>query len=73
MAARFELGLMTATPGALAVLTLEEPFELFARHACGDWGEVPPEDARENEISVREGFRIVSPPTGPRATRECGS
>jgi hypothetical protein len=23
-------------------------------------GEVPPEDARENELSVREGFRVLS-------------
>jgi hypothetical protein len=53
VAALFGLGLMTATPGALAVLTPEEPFEYFARHASGAWGEVPPADARENEISVR--------------------
>jgi hypothetical protein len=60
MAALFELGLMTATAGALAVLTPEEPFHLFARHASGDWGEVPAEDARENELSVERGFRVVS-------------
>ena len=62
MAALFALGRVVATPGALALL--EEmgtsPTELLARHRTGDWGEVPTEDARENELSVREGFRILS-------------
>jgi hypothetical protein len=26
----------------------------------GDWGEVPPDDARENNLSVKEGYRILS-------------
>ncbi len=33
---------------------------LLERHQSGDWGDVPPEDARENDFSVRHGFRIVS-------------
>ena len=33
---------------------------LLERHRSGDWGEVPKEDALENEFSVRHGFRIVS-------------
>jgi hypothetical protein len=33
---------------------------LLERHRSGDWGDVPPEDARENEFSLRHGFRIVS-------------
>lgn len=58
----FPLGRLVATPGALALLTSagENPAALLDRHQAGDWGEVPPEDARENELSVREGFRIVS-------------
>ena len=36
------------------------PLELLRRHQGGDWGEVPPEDARENELSMREGYRILS-------------
>jgi len=56
----FELGKLVATPGALAALTPEEPLMLLSRHASGDWGEVPTEDAAENEISVKRGFRIVS-------------
>lgn len=33
---------------------------LLTRHQDGDGGDVPLEDARENELSIREGFRIVS-------------
>ena len=40
--------------------TSEEPAGLLVRHVSGDWGEVPHEDARDNELSVQEGFRILS-------------
>jgi hypothetical protein len=69
---RFELGQLLATPGALEVLGELEvsPSELLARHASGDWGAVPAEDARENALSVREGFRIVSSyPLGEEARK----
>ena len=29
-------------------------------HVNGDWGEVPDEDKRENELAVEQGFRILS-------------
>ena len=62
IAALFPLGRLVATPGALALLTNagENPAMLLGRHQTGDWGEVPPEDARENDLSIREGFRIIS-------------
>ena len=62
IAALFPLGRLVATPGALALLTNagENPAMLLGRHKTGDWGEVPPEDARENDLSIREGLRIVS-------------
>ncbi len=58
----FPLGRIVATPGALSLLaaTAINLAELLDRHAAGDWGEVPPEDARENELSVIEGFRVLS-------------
>lgn len=62
MSALFPLGRLVATPGALALLAGagEDPVTLLARHVSGDWGEVPPEDARENELSVRDGYRVLS-------------
>ena len=68
---RFALGVVVATPGALEVLGEFEvsPSELVERHASGDWGNVPSEDARENEYSLKHGFRVLSSyplPSGER-------
>ena len=62
MPAKFSLGRTVATPGALDALkdAGESPAYYLDRHITGDWGDVPPEDAQENELSVREGFRILS-------------
>lgn len=62
MAARFPLGRVVATPGSLEALEASgvSPAELLARHQAGDWGEVPRDDVRENERSVRDGYRILS-------------
>lgn len=65
-AARFPLGACVATLGAIRALSeiggdwRFNAAPLLARHQDGDWGDVSPEDARENELSVREGFRVVS-------------
>jgi hypothetical protein len=56
----FKLGHLVATPGALAAVTRDEMRLALARHRSGDWGDVPPEDARENDFSVAEGYRILS-------------
>lgn len=62
MSALFELGVVVATPGALEVLSEAHtlPVELLRRHVAGDWGELDAHDRRENELSVREGYRILS-------------
>lgn len=59
---RFAPGRIVATPGALDALeeASTEPSELLRRHLSGDWGEVPPEDAMENERSLKHGWRILS-------------
>ena len=59
---KFPPGQIVATPGALDAFTAagEEPLTYLARHLAGDWGEVCEEDAKENEFSVENGFRILS-------------
>jgi hypothetical protein len=59
---RFALGTLVATPGALEALedSGQSPAEFLARHCSGDWGEVDQADAAENELSVEQGFRILS-------------
>lgn len=59
---RFSLGHLVATPGALELLermSVNE-CELLQRHQRGDWGNVPAEDAIENENSIVNGNRILS-------------
>jgi hypothetical protein len=36
------------------------PFDLLARHAAGDWGELCTFDRHQNEIALREGLRVLS-------------
>jgi hypothetical protein len=62
MAARLALGNVVATPGALEALQEagQGALEFIRRHVTGDWGDLSAEDKAENELSVREGFRILS-------------
>ena len=57
---RFPLGQTVATRNALSRLTAEDVQNALTRHVVGDWGEVCPEDWQENELSLREGFRLLS-------------
>jgi hypothetical protein len=62
MRAPLPLGRVVATPGALKLLVDAggHPFNLLARHATGDWGELCAFDRRQNEIALREGYRVLS-------------
>ncbi len=70
MSALFPLGAVVATPGALEVLEEAgaDALGLLRRHQTGDWGQVPACDARENERSVKNGWRVLSSyPVGSEA------
>jgi len=56
------LGQVVATPGALKLLEEagKDPLSYLARHRSGDWGELDPHDRKENELSLRHGWRLVS-------------
>jgi len=56
----FELGQIVITTHALEVLDPESMLSGLRRHAKGDWGEVCAEDWAENELSLKEGFRLLS-------------
>jgi hypothetical protein len=60
--AKFPLGQVVATPGALAALqaTGQSPLPFLQRHSQGDWGELDQEDVAENEFSLVNGLRILS-------------
>jgi hypothetical protein len=58
----FARGQVVLTPGTLAALERanQTPGEFLARHVAGDWGEVPQEDKAENEVSLLNGYRLLS-------------
>ena len=56
----FPLGQVVITPAAQAQLhPLDVAFAL-GRHARADWGDCEKADAEENELSLKEGFRLLS-------------
>jgi hypothetical protein len=62
MTAPLPLGKVVATPGALKLLSEmgRHPFHYLARHTTGDWGELCAFDRRQNEIALRDGYRVLS-------------
>lgn len=58
----FTAGRLVATPGALALLEQvnRSPLEYLSRHLRGDWGDLDQEDKTENELSLKNGFRLLS-------------
>jgi len=66
---RFALGQIVISPNALEHLDTDDACTCLRRHASGDWGDLPPEDIQENELSLKEGFRLFSAYTDRHATR----
>ena len=54
----FPLGRIFATPGALDLGVDFYPY--LRRHQCGDWGELGDDDKAENNLSLKNGLRILS-------------
>jgi hypothetical protein len=60
--ARFTVGATFITPGAEdALMTAgQTAIQFLRRHISGDWSGLSETDAEENEVSLREGFRVLS-------------
>jgi hypothetical protein len=56
----FSLGRIVITPGAAEAIPQPEVLSALTRHAGGDWGLVGQDDWQENDLSVDEGFRVLS-------------
>jgi hypothetical protein len=57
----FPLGSIVTTPGALELFSQGvDLHQLLIRHWSGDWGDLSAHDKKENDLSVKEGFRILS-------------
>ena len=69
MTAYFELGSLLITSNAQSRLDPADVLEAIHRHSIGDWGELDDEDEAENELSLKEGFRLLSSYTDRNNTK----
>lgn len=53
-------GQIVITPNALESLKEKDIKSALDRHKAGDWGDCGKEDWKENDLSLREGFRLFS-------------
>ncbi len=62
MQAKFNLGQVVATPGALEALRRagQQPSEFLELHTEGNWGDLGDDDRRLNDEALLEGSRILS-------------
>lgn len=71
--ATLNLGSIVCTRGVFELMQKDFEFNQFVktslvRHSMGDWGDLCTEDRQENELSVSEGFRVLS---AYRFNRDC--
>src|SRR5262249_37743954 len=60
--AKFPLGRLVATPGAIEALAEsgQTPAFFIDRHLRGDWGDVDAEDWQANDRALQDGSRLLS-------------
>ena len=56
----FPLGRTVITRTALRKLHPEDTYLALGRHSRCVWGDCCPEDVEENELSLKDGFRLFS-------------
>jgi hypothetical protein len=57
---RIPLGRTVITPNALDHVHRADVCAALRRHTCGDWGDLSADDKAENELSLKQGFRLLS-------------
>ena len=62
--AKFPLGDIVITPGALEKLSQDDVLQGLVRHMSGDWGQLDEQDRQQNEAALAEGSRLLSRYTG---------
>jgi len=67
--AKFRLGDLYITRNAAMQLSDADVKDALVRHLQGDWGDLGAEDWEENELSLRDGYRLLSVYTAKDGTR----
>lgn len=65
----FTLGRILITPAVEECIDRPDLDKALGRHARGDWGDLSPDDCRQNELALREGSRLFSAYSDRRDTR----
>ena len=60
LATKFPLGKIVMTANASGRLDAVAVNEALRRHASGDWGDLCPDDAEQNEFGLKHGERLFS-------------
>ena len=65
MTVTINMGRLLMTRGVNNLVAEDEAFAKFVmnsltRHRSGDWGNLNDEDKQENELSLKEGYRLLS-------------
>lgn len=60
LTAKFDLGRVVSTPGAMARISTEDMTAALERHTSGDWGDVDAEDKAANDAALQDGGRLLS-------------
>jgi hypothetical protein len=60
--AKFTLGKIVATPGALEAIREagQSPADFLSRHVSGDWGDLCDDDRRLNNLALTDSSRLLS-------------
>lgn len=56
----FPLGQKVITVNAVRQLAIPDIYSALERHSSGDWGDVCETRAGDNEVSLKEGLRLMS-------------
>ncbi len=73
--AKFQMGQVLVTPGAGERIKNRDILAALMRHANGDWGAMPPEDAEQNDALIdglSPGRLMSAYPIDPTAEAGCG-
>jgi hypothetical protein len=57
---RFPIGQLVVTGNASLRLATEAVLSALRRHACGDWGDLCPEDTLANDAALKHSGRLFS-------------
>ena len=60
LSAKFQLGIISSTPGVIQTVNSEDAYECLCRHESGDWGDVAEEQHLENDTALVSDSRLLS-------------